>query len=207
MVKQGSCGCRRSWFYLLAAVLVAPASVVAQDNGIYLGAAASDVSTDYSWRGDLLSMAADEDTSGFKLIGGARPLDHLAIEANYVDFGTSDAQLSIVCAATIGFPCPNRASIDASAVSVSALGFVTLPLVDIYGRLGVSRWEADGDVRFTGAGSGLTTRATRKGTDPTIGVGVQFRFASLALRAEYEYFEILGDSAGAVSVGFTYTFL
>lgn len=165
------------------------------------------MSTDYGWRGDLLGTAADEDTSGFKLIGGVRPLDHLAIEANYVDLGSSGAELSIVCAAAIGFPCPNQASIDGRAVSVSVLGFVTLPLVDLYGRLGVARWEADGDVRFTGAGSGLTMPKTREGTDPTVGVGVQFRFASMALRAEYEYFEILDDSAAAISVGFTYTFL
>ena len=207
MVKHGRCGFRRSWLCMLAAALAAPTSALAQDNGIYLGIAASDVSTDYGWRTDLLSTAADEDTSGFKLIGGVRPLDRLAIEANYVDLGTSGAELSIVCAATIGFPCPNRASIDGRAVSVSVLGFVTLPLVDIYGRLGVSRWEADGDLRFTGAGSGLTVPTTREGTDPTVGVGVQFRFASMALRAEYEYFEILDDSAGAVSVGLTYTFL
>ena len=206
-MKHRSAVLRRSWLGAVAAVIIVPASAFAQDNGIYLGVAASDVTTDYGWRSDLLSAAADDDATGFKLIGGVRPLDRLAIEANYVDLGTSEAQLSIVCAATVGFPCPNQASIDVRAVSVSVLGFVTLPLVDIYGRLGVSRWEAEGDVRFTGAGSGLTMPTTREGTDPTVGVGVQFRFASMALRAEYEYFEILDDSAGAISVGLTYTFL
>jgi Outer membrane protein beta-barrel domain len=188
-------------------LLAAPSIVRSQDNGIFLGATLADVSGDYGWRNSLLAASADEDTSGFKLIGGVRPLDHFAIEADYADFGTTKADLSIVCIAMVGYPCPNRASIDTSAVSVSMLGFVTLPLIDIYGRVGVARWQADGDVRFTSAGNGLSVPTTREGTDPVLGVGVQFRFASMALRAEYEHFKILDDSADVISVGLTYTFL
>jgi len=192
---------------LLVAAAIAPAVAPAQDNGIYLGAALADVTTDFAWRQDILAAAADEDASGYKLIGGFRPLDHLAFEANYSDLGTSKASLSIVCIATIGFPCPNEASIDTQVVSVSALGFATFPLLDLYGRIGFSRWEADGDVRFTNGGAGQTMRMKRNGTDPVLGVGIQFRFSSVALRAEYEHYEILDDSAESLSIGFTYTFL
>lgn len=67
-----------------------------------------------------------------------------------------------------------------------------MPLVDLYGRLGLSRWE-----------SKQTVFDVRKseGTDPTYGVG------SFALRLEYERFDFDHDSADLVSVGFTYTFL
>lgn len=202
----------RPSLYVLIATLIAPSAFVpagafAQDNGIYIGASASDVSTDYDWRDNLLGAASDDDTSGYKLIGGVRPLDRLAIEANYTDFGTAKAPLAIACPAIVGFPCPSQASIDANAVSVSVLGFATLPLLDFYGRLGIARWQAEGDVHFTTDGAGLTVPSTRRGTDPTLGVGLQFRFASIALRAEYEYYEILDESADAVSIGFTYTFL
>lgn len=190
---------------LLASVFVPVAS--AQDNGIYLGAAFADVTTDYDWRQSLLGGASDDDTSGYKLIGGFRPTDHFAIEANYADLGTAKAPLSIACIALVGFPCPNEAVIETQAVSVSALGFVTLPLLDLYGRVGVSRWEADGDIRFTTGGPVQLARTTRTGTDPTVGLGVQLRFAGISLRAEYEHFEILDDSAAAISIGFTYTFL
>jgi len=190
-----------------AAAVLAPAAATAQDNGIYLGASMADVSTDYKWRGNLLASAADDEASGFKLIGGVRPLDSFAIEANYVDLGTADAPLAIACPAVVGFPCPSEASIDARAVSVSALGMLTLPFLDFYGRLGVARWKAEGDVRFTDGGTGLATRTTREGTDPTYGVGMQIRFASIAVRVEYERFKVLDDSADTVSVGFTYTFL
>ena len=207
MARQNGSALRGAWLFVVAGALAAPASAFAQDNGIFLGASFADVSADYGWRNSLLAAPADEDSSGFKLIGGVRPFDHFAIEADYADFGTTKAELSIVCIAMVGYPCPNRASIDTRAVSVSMLGFVTLPLIDIYGRVGVARWEADGDVRFTSAGNGLSMPTTREGTDPVLGVGVQFRFASMALRAEYEHFEILNDSAGVVSVGLTYTFL
>ena len=89
--------------------------------------AASNVSTNYGWLDSLLAAASDDETTGFKFIGGVRPLDHLAIEANYADFGTARAPLSIACITLVGFPCPSEASIDGRAVSVSALGFVTLP--------------------------------------------------------------------------------
>jgi hypothetical protein len=187
--------------------LLASGASRAQDNGIYVGGSAADVSADYDWPAAGLTVTVDDAASGFKLIGGARPFDKLAVEANYVDLGTASAPLGIACPAVIGFPCASGASIEASAISVSALGMLTLPLLDLYGRLGVAKWKAEGDVRFTGVGGDLTTRTTREGSDPTYGVGIQLRFSSVALRVEWERFEILDDSAESVSVGFTYTFL
>jgi hypothetical protein len=78
------------------------------------------------------------------------------------------------------------------------VGLFTLPLVDLYGRVGVARWESE-----------RTIFAPQKdeGTDPTYGAGVQLRIGSFAVRVEYERFEFGDDSADMRSVGFTYTFL
>ncbi len=177
---------------LLSASVLAPGAALAADNGFYLGLASSDVSSDY----DLGPAAGDaDDARGFKGIVGFRPLDSFAIEANYVDLGETVVPLSLAC---VTAPCPTEASIDAQAVSVSAVGLFTLPLVDLFARVGYARWESE-----------LAPFATEKrdGSDPTYGAGAQVRLGSFALRLEYERFEFDGDDADLVSVGFTYTFL
>jgi hypothetical protein len=116
------------------------------------------------------------------------------LEANYVDFGTTRVPLSAACAAA---PCRAETAIDSQAVSVSAVGLLALPLVDLYARVGVARWEVERQSLFAEQG---------EGSDPTYGAGAQVRLGSLALRLEYERFELRDDSADLVSLGFTYTF-
>jgi hypothetical protein len=175
-----------------AAAAAAPRVSLAADNGFYLGGAASDVSSDYD---APVSAGPAADDDGFKLIGGVRPLDSFAIEANYVDLGTTRVPLNVVCVTT---PCPSHLSLDARAVSVSAVGLFTLPLVDLYARVGVSRWETERQVLVA---------QKDEGTDPTFGAGVQVRLGSFAVRVEYERFDFGADKADLRSVGFTYTFL
>jgi hypothetical protein len=170
-----------------------PGAALAADNGFYVGLASSDVESDY----DLGSAAAGDadDDRGLKGIVGIRPLDSFAIEANYVDLGETVVPLSLVC---IQAPCPTEASIDSQAISVSAVGLYTLPLVDLYARVGYARWESE---------SSPFPAENREGSDPTYGAGAQVRVGSFALRFEYERFEFDDESADLVSVGFTYTFL
>lgn len=177
---------------VLAVLLVTPGVALSADNGFYLGGAASDVSSDYAIP---VGAGPVDDDAGLKLIGGMRPLDSFAIEANYVDLGTTRAPLNIVC---VTLPCPSQLDIDTQALSVSAIGLFTLPLVDLYGRVGLARWEAE-----------RQTLVSQKdeGTDPTYGAGLQVRLGSFAIRVEYERFELGDDSVDLRSIGFTYTFL
>jgi hypothetical protein len=183
----------RSFGLALVLSCAAPCVASAADNGFYLGGSASNVSSDYS---APIGAGPARDDDGFKLIGGIRPLDKFAIEANYLDFGTTRMPLNVVCVTT---PCPTETSIDADALSVSAIGLFTLPLVDIYGRVGVARWEAERSV--------LSFSQKSEDTDPTYGAGIQLRIGSFALRVEYERFDFGDDSVDLRSVGFTYTFL
>lgn len=179
---------------LLSTSLIAPGAAFAADNGIYVGLASSDVSSDYDV-GAFAGAEPIEDDRGFKAIVGFRPLDSFAIEANYADLGDTRVPLGLACVTT---PCPAEVSIDSRAVSVSAVGLFALPLVDLYARLGVARWESK-ETSFLAQ--------TTEGTDPTYGAGAQVRVGSFALRMEYERFDFDDDSADLVSIGFTYTFL
>jgi hypothetical protein len=178
---------------LLSGILSAPGAALAADNGVYLGLASSEVSSDF----DVGSASAGDagDDRGFKGIVGFRPLDSFAIEANYVDLGEAQIPLNVAC---VQAPCPAEASIDSQAVSVSAVGLFTLPLVDLFARVGYARWESEQ--------AGFAPQ-DRDGRDPTYGAGLQVRVGSFALRAEYERIELDGDDIDLTSIGFTYTFL
>lgn len=180
---------------LLTVLLLPPGVVLSADNGFYVGASSSDVSADYEPNPGQFAHGPEDDGSGFKLIAGLRPLDSLAIEANVVDLGDTHAALSVAC---ITSPCPSEISFDAQAVSVSAVGLLSLPFVDLFARAGVARWESERTIFST---------QKSEGTDPTYGAGAQLRFGSFALRLEYERFELADDAADTVSLGFTYTFL
>ena len=178
----------------LLAALALPSVAWSADNGIYIGGSFGEVSSDYDL---MFGQGSETDDNGFKAIIGARPFDWLAIEANYADFGETRAPLNIAC---VTLPCPDEETVDARSVSVSLVGIWALPLLDVYGRVGTSRWETKHAVAF-----GLLQKD--EGTDPTYGVGVQGRLGSFALRVEYERFDFGRADADLLSAGFTYTFL
>lgn len=180
----------------LAAIL--PQSASAADNGFYIGAALAEPSTDYDFSFAPAPAGPVDDDVAYKFIGGIRPLDRLAFELDYVDFGSSEAGFSLQCFTA---PCPDHAIVDVSAVSLSVLGIMTLPALDLFARAGIASWELDRSVPHFGDAPG------DDGTDLTYGVGIQFRLQSLGIRIEYERFDFDSDSSELLSLGITYTFL
>jgi hypothetical protein len=169
----------------LAAVLVlgaaASAPVAAADKGIYLGASAGlsgihDSVLDY-----------DANATGFKVIAGWRFLNWLAVEGNYVDFGSGNDTV-------LG----QKIKTDGNGVSLSALAFLPVGPVDLFARVGAFDWSANASTSVNKLGD--------NGTDVTYGGGAQFRLGGLSLRAEYERFDLSGTDADLFSVGLTYTF-
>ena len=167
---------------LVAALALTGLPAFAADNGIYIGGSVglSGVEED--------DIDYSTDATGFKLIGGWRFLDWLAVEGNYIDFGSGDDTVLGEIIET-----------DASGISLSAVGFLPLGPVDLFARVGAVDWDAD--VSSDGLGS-----YGDSGTDLTYGLGAQFRIWSLSLRAEYEIFDLDGVDVDLLSAGFTWTF-
>lgn len=185
---------------ILVAAAFTPGALLAAEREFYVGAALSEPSTDYDWRTDPVNVGSVKDDSGFKVVGGVQLLEPLAIELEYVDFGRSVAPLLVVCIPPIGEPCPAQTlSVDARAISVSAVGLLEVGPLDLFGRAGLSRWQ------LHQRGS-IGTDGRESGTDFSAGLGLQFRFQDIALRLEYEQFDLSGSSTDLISVGFTYTF-
>jgi OOP family OmpA-OmpF porin len=170
----------------LSLAAIAPQAAAA-DNGFYIGAGITQSEFDVDEFGsDSL------DDNSFKLIAGFRPLNWLAVEANYIDLGGESFEDELF----------GDSSIDATAITVSALGIVELGVVDLYARVGMANWKVDIDTDAFG-------NLGDDGWEPTYGVGIGAHFGSFGIRGEWEQFspDDLDTDISTVSLSFTYTFL
>jgi OOP family OmpA-OmpF porin len=176
-----------------AALALVGTCASAADNGVFLGAG---LSADATLDGGQFQSDLDVRNRPYKLILGIRPLDHFGIEGNYVDFGTAELAPAL--------PDPGVRA-KAKFYDVFAVGYLPLPLVDLYAKAGLVRWDTD--VQLTTI-AGLQPRVSDSGTDFAFGAGAQVRFGSLAARLEYERFDVSNAArVDIVSVGVTWTFL
>jgi len=165
----------------LLAVLLGGGAAQAANTGFYLGGALGQ--SESGVRNSNLNFK-DRD-SGWVLIGGVRPLSLLAAELNYVDLGKS----------AIG-----SAQAKSKAVAGFIVGYLPIPVIDIYGKVGLASWKTDASA------PGLSLRIT--GSDPAVGAGVQLHFGGLAARLEYEVFEAKELARPTLlSLGLTFSFL
>jgi len=191
-----------SRFIMLIGLCFVATLAQAADNGVYLGAGVAQ--SDYGLANPGGAQPFDDKTDGFKLIVGWRPLDNFGVEANYVDHGDATVPTGIVCIQLIGVPCPDRTNLTAKTASAFAVGYLDLPLVDLFVKAGLNAWQFDG--HSTPAFSGF--RINESGTEFAWGAGVQARFGSIGARLEYERFSIIqNESLDTISLSLTYTFL
>ena len=153
----------------------------AVEHGFYLGG-----SLGQSDSGLNSGNANFSDTDmGYKLIAGFRAFKLLAVEVNYVDLGSTSS----------GSSHANTKALDGFV-----MGFLPLPVIDIYGKLGVVSWKTDA--------STPSFSFNHNGSDLAYGAGVQMHFGPVAARLEYEGFDIQQASTPSLlSIGVTYTFL
>jgi OOP family OmpA-OmpF porin len=167
----------------IATLALASLPAVAADNGIYLGASVGQSGL------QIDDFDYDASATGYKIIAGWRFLDWLAVEGNYVDFGSGDDRVE-----------GTKIETEADGISLSAVGFLPVGPVDLFARVGAVDWSAD--ISSPGIASGGDD-----GTDLTYGVGAQVRVWSLSIRAEYEMFDVSDADLDMISVGVTWTFL
>jgi opacity protein-like surface antigen len=172
---------------LCAALLVLPAlPAAAADNGFYLGASVGQANLQIDDLSDGISTGDfDSDDTAFKLIAGIRPLDWLAVEAAYVNFGEPEDTV-------LG----QKLKADGDGISAFAVGFLPTGPVDLFAKAGLISWD-----------SKISGSFDDDGTDLAYGAGAQFRVLGLSIRAEYEKFDISDVDLDMISVGVTYTFL
>ncbi len=173
--------------------------------GMYIGGSygRSNVRVNNTETRDLFSF--DESHAGWKALLGIRPIAPLGAEVEYIDFGHP--------AATIGGV---SADARARAGGLFAVGYLPIPVVDIFGKAGVARLQtiAKGTVETLQPSGELCSNSSLSclfGTDHTdtrfaYGAGAQVKLSRLAVRAEYERISEPGGDPSLLSLGLTITF-
>jgi hypothetical protein len=165
-----------------AALLCAAAALGDDDVGLYVGGSVGQSSerfhpSDYGLRAQ---------NTGYPVAAGWRPIDLLAGEVDYVSFGRAHGGVNYA---------------DTDGVGLSALGFLPIPLVDVYGRLGLMNWRAN-------VHSPFSSSFHRSGSDLAYGVGAGVHWGSLGARLEYQRYDMsTASTMSLTSVGVSWTFL
>ena len=183
---------------ILLMVLALGATVARAENGLfYLGAGVTHSSLTESY--DYIAYdRTDLKNNSWKAFAGVRPLNWLAVEADYIDLGSGNS------GTTIDDTFSSYTHADSSAWAAYAVGFlpVPLPVVDFYGKVGVARWKLNTSYiqDYYYPPSTLVSPKSYSGTDLAWGIGVQAHVKMFGVRLEYEGFEVKNNTANVVSL-------
>lgn len=165
----------------LAATLFACTGIARAEDGLYVGASLGQAQQHY----DAAVFDAHGSQAGYKFAVGIRPINLLAAELSYTDFGRAFGGIDYA---------------DTNAVGAFVLAFLPIPLVDVYGKVGLAEW------RTNAQSPGLSFHHT--GADVAYGAGAGFSWGRVGARLEYERYQVShANDMGMASVGLTWTFL
>lgn len=171
-----------------AAVLLTTSGIATagSESGLYLGASLGSSSIDFN----VDNVDLNDDDTAYKIFLGYNlgliPFIDLAIEGSYVDFGSASS-------IDVG-------NTDVGVTGLSAFGLAGFKLgpIGLFGKAGFINWDSESDV--------LQAQLDDSGSDPAYGIGARFQLGSLAIRAEYEIFDIDTVDIDYYSVGVAWTF-
>jgi opacity protein-like surface antigen len=182
-------GARRWLTALLATGALAIAALPAQAQipglNFYVGGGLGQSNADVD---DLQTPNFDDEDFAWKLFGGARLFSFFGAELNYIDFGN---------------PGGDDATLDYEGVAGFGMVYLPITMFDLYAKAGLARVSVDVD----------PLNLSTDDTNFAYGVGVQVKFGQLAVRGEYERFEVkdgdldLDAKPSLFTLGFSYSFL
>jgi hypothetical protein len=166
--------------FLVGASLVCGAAFGAND-GLYIGGSLGQSEEHF----DASTYFVRSDDTAYKIEAGFRPLDVIAGEVDYVSFGRASGGVNYA---------------DTYGVGVFALGYLPIPVVDVYGRLGVVNWRTNVTSPYESF--------RRTGSDLAYGAGAGMSWGSLGVRLEYELYDVAhANTMNLATVGVTWSFL
>jgi opacity protein-like surface antigen len=177
--------------------------------GFYVGGAVGRAAVEVDEVG-AVPLRFDKHHVGWKLMVGVRPISVLGAEFEYINFGHPST--------VIGNNVNTNAQIRGPAVF--ALGYLPLPLplLDVYGKVGLARLQTTATASLrVGMGApcnlGNPTPFTcgpeeldRTDNHFAWGAGTQITLSHIAVRAEYERFSTSVGNPDYLSLGITWSF-
>ena len=137
--------------------------------------------------------SVDDNGTPFKLFGGYRLSDNLAIEGGYTSFGEFTSQSTIVS----GGSGTMNGEWSGYSLNVAAVGLLPVgESLSIFGRAGLSFWDLEFDLAASGPGGSVSASESESGISPILGFGAMFNISSrFALRADFERHFGVGDDS------------
>ena len=137
-------------------------------------------------------LGIDSDDPSFKILGGVGLGRILAVEAAWHELG------NVTCCSQVadaGF------DVDVRGVSVNVLAGFVISKLRLFVKGGLMSWEVDGRLESLAG----PVPFSLDGEDPMGGVGATLNInRKIAVRAEWELFDIADDNLNIVSAGITY---
>ena len=166
---------------LVGAAGAAAASAADSNGFLYLGAGLSNDKVEGITHTGV--PFSDINKTSWKVLAGFRPVNFVAVEADYLDLGNKTSTLI------------NGVSShsDAKAFAGYAVGFLPLPVpfLDVFGKAGVARWKLNGSASSAGTLPPSSFFAfSDEGTEFAWGAGAQAHIGNIGGRLEYERFRI-----------------
>ncbi len=165
------------WTILLLAVLAFASPALA--GPFFVGASIGNATLE----ADTPDINFDGSDTSFKAYGGYRFLRFFGIEGGYADLGA---------------PEDAGVKIEATGWDAFAVGVLPLGPIELFAKVGVVSW----DLESNGPGS-----VSDGGEDAAYGVGLAFSLKKIAIRAEFEKFDVGAvDNLYLASVGVEWRF-
>jgi hypothetical protein len=185
---------KRTSVWLAAAALAVAPAALADDSGVYLGAAVGFADGPDNVRVGvpdvpLLAGKADVDDPGFGVSAGYRFNKNLSLELGYVDL--DELQADVADAASDG-----RATLDFSAQGVTLAMIGELPIGKWQPYLKAGVFYSRTVIEYSGAFSGaaFSARLTSDNEDALYGIGVRYQLSDgLRLFVDATYFMEVGE--------------
>lgn len=168
---------------IFGAVLLSTQALAADGTGFYVGAGvgqskAKDACTGLAGTG----ITCDDKDTAFSIFGGYQVNTNFGVELGYTDLGKVTAS---------GFGV--TASIEAKGLELVGVGTYPInPQFDVYGKLGLFRWDLDASA----SGPGGSISQSESGTDLTFGFGVKYNFTqNFGMRVQWQQYKDIGNEA------------
>lgn len=137
-----------------------------------------------------LSSSLDKHDTGYKAQVGYQFTPNFALEGGYVDLGEGSYSGNYTGGNV-------NATIKASGFNIAALGILPInESFSVFGKLGTIRAKVEAQSNATGPAGAATGSVRSTDWESNFGIGGTYNISKqLGIRAEYERFNKLGDSA------------
>ena len=183
---------------LVLALALTPLTIQAAETGFYVGGSIGQAS--YDIPSDVTEIPSfDENDTGYKIFAGYNVnigIINLGVEGGYVDFGNPSTK----------FGADNVLAVEADGWNLWGVGGVNLGPIDVFAKVGTVSWDAKLSLKGVDP-EFASLSASESGSDFGYGLGARISFGKLAVRGEWEIYEIEDtDDLSMFSVGLAWRF-